>query len=34
MLEYLGFQYYEVHEDVADGRHGILGVHHLKLGII
>ncbi len=31
---HLGLEDDEIHEDVADGRHRVLRVHHLKLGVI
>ena len=27
-------QDHQVHQDVADGGHGVLGVHHLELGVV
>ena len=33
-LHDLVLQHHEVHQDVADGRHGVLGVDHLKLGVV
>ena len=33
-LHDLVLQHHQVHQDVADGRHGVLGVDHLKLGVV
>ena len=34
LLHYLVLQHHQVHQDVADGRHRVLGVHHLELGVV
>ena len=34
LLQELVLQHHQVHQDVADGRHGVLGVDHLKLGVV
>ena len=34
LLHKLVLEHHEVHQDVADGGHGVLGAHHLKLGIV
>ena len=34
LLHYLVLQYHQVHQDVADSRHRVLGVHHLELGVV
>ena len=34
LLDELGLQDDEVHEDVADGGEGVLAVHHLELGVV
>ena len=34
ILHHFIFQHNQVHQNVTDGRHCILGVHHLELGVV
>ena len=34
LLNHLVLKHHQVHQNVADGCHGVLGVDHLKLGIV